>query len=55
MAELVRELLESGETPEVLGELLGMEDEEVERLADRAGVPTRISREKTEFSQGWVP
>ena len=55
MADLVRELLESGETPEGLGELLGMEDEEVERLAERAGVPERIAREHSAFSKGWVP
>jgi len=55
MAEAVRELLTAGHSTADVGFLLQMEDEEVNRLADRAGMPTRVSREGTAFSKGWVP
>ena len=32
-----------------------MEVEEVERLADSAGMPTRVARGTDAFSKGWVP
>lgn len=55
MAELVRSLLEQGNAPEDIAFLMQMEAEEVERLADSAGMPTRVGRETTAFSKGWVP
>lgn len=55
MAELVKELLEVGNDPGDICFLLGMEDEEVERLAESAGLPIVVSRTKTKFSAGWVP
>lgn len=55
MAQLVRELLESGIDSGDVCFLLGMEDEEVGRLAESAGLPAVVSRTKTEFSKGWVP
>lgn len=58
MAALVRELLESGADPAELGRRLGMESEEVERLAERAGLPAVVARRKgddPQFSEGWIP
>lgn len=55
MGEIVRKLLEGGMTGEQVQELLKMEDEEVERLAERAGMPVQITRTKKEFSKGWIP
>lgn len=55
MAGLVKELLESGKDAGEVCTLLGMEDEEVERLAEKAGLPTVVARKHGEFSKGWVP
>lgn len=55
MAEIVRALLEQGHAPEDVGFLLQMEAEEVNRLADRAGMPERVARDQSDFSKGWVP
>ena len=55
MAEIVRALLEGGIASEDVQFLLQMEDEEVERLAERAGMPTVISRDDPNFAKGWVP
>jgi len=55
MAKIVSELIESKMSIDDICLLLGMEDEEVNRLAERAGLPAVISRSKQEFSKGWVP
>ena len=55
MADIVRELLAAGETADDICFLLQMEPEEVTRLADRAGMPERVSRDGAEFSKGWIP
>lgn len=55
MARIVRSLLESGMPGRDLMELLQMEAEEIERLAEHAGRPEVIARDKTAFSAGWVP
>lgn len=55
MAEIVRTLLENGITSEDVQLLLQMEDEEVERLAERAGMPTIVTRTNENFGKGWVP
>lgn len=55
MAELIRELIEQGQDPSELCVLLGMEDEEVNRLAERSGLPEVVTRKHSEFSKGWVP
>ena len=54
MCSLVKELLESGKSFEDICTLLGMEDEEVTRLAERAGLPEIMCRKKTDFTKGWV-
>jgi ParB-like chromosome segregation protein Spo0J len=53
MAEIVRALLAQGLTPKDLEERLGMEREEVERLADMRPAPEKLGRES--FGKGWVP
>jgi len=56
MATLLRELLEAGDyTADEIAFLMQMEPEEVDRLADRAGLPTRIARGTDDFSKGWIP
>ncbi len=55
MAGLVKELIQAGKDIEEICTLLGMEDEEVERLAEKAGLPTVVARSHGEFSKGWVP
>jgi ParB-like chromosome segregation protein Spo0J len=55
MAEIVRQLLESGHDPKDVEFLLQMEDEEVERLAERAGMPAKVARQSEDFNRGWVP
>lgn len=55
MADLVKELIEQGQDADELCNLLGMEDEEVNRLAERAGLPEVVTRLHTEFDKGWVP
>jgi hypothetical protein len=32
-----------------------MEDEEIDRLAERAGMPVLVHRGKESFSNGWTP
>jgi ParB-like chromosome segregation protein Spo0J len=55
MADIVRELLQNGyDDPEICF-LLQMEPEEVKRLADRAGMPERVTRAGATFSKGWMP
>ena len=55
MAEIVKALLQGGAAKQDVMFLLQMEDEEVDRLAERAGMPEIVGRTRTEFSQGWVP
>jgi ParB-like chromosome segregation protein Spo0J len=56
MADIVRAMLAEGVTKQDLMRGLGMEDEEVARLADRAGMPQRMqARGATAFGREWVP
>jgi ParB-like chromosome segregation protein Spo0J len=55
MAEIVRTLLDGGIDRDDVQFLLQMEEEEVDRLAERAGLPDVVAREGTEFNRGWVP
>jgi ParB-like chromosome segregation protein Spo0J len=55
MAEIVRALLDAGIEKDDVQFLLQMEEEEVERLAEKAGLPEVVSRSHTEFNKGWVP
>lgn len=55
MAAIVRELLTEGHTLADIAFYMQMEEEEIDRLADRAGMPERVSRDGQTFSKGWVP
>lgn len=54
MSSIVVQLLETM-TVEELVLLLGMEDEEVYRLAEAGGMPVIVGKQKTTFSNGWIP
>ena len=56
MARIVQALIDQhGKTiPDLILEL-GMEDEEVERLFNRAGMPEKMAKEKGTFNQAWEP
>lgn len=53
MGQIVRDLLKQGRTREQVMELLQMEEEEVDRLAETAGAPARVGKDS--FGRGWVP
>jgi predicted glutamine amidotransferase len=55
MSDIVRKLLQANVEVTEIMRLLQMEEEEVDRLAERAGLPTVIARNKEEFSSGWMP
>lgn len=52
MADIVAELLEMGLTPEEIGRRLQMDDEEVDRLADRGQMTKRGAA--AAFGNGWT-
>lgn len=54
MADIVRSLLDDHDySKEMVQQLLGMEDEEVDRLYDASGMPNRAGED--EIGKGWVP
>lgn len=55
MAEIVRSMVESGLDPAEICRRLGMEDEELERLLDRAGMTVRGTGGSTNFGRAWQP
>jgi len=55
MAEIVRQLIESGMEDDAICQLLQMEREELGRLAERAGRPEVMARYVKDFQKGWVP
>lgn len=55
MSKIVKELLEAKVSVEDICLLLGMEDEEVDRLSEHAGLPEVVSRKQANFSKGWTP
>lgn len=52
MADIVCDLLDEGLSPEDIGRRLEMDPEEVDRLADRRGMPTRANAGA--FNNGWT-
>jgi hypothetical protein len=52
MADIVAELLEMGKSPEEIGRRLQMDEEEVERLADRGQMTKRGAA--AAFGNGWT-
>jgi ParB-like chromosome segregation protein Spo0J len=57
MAEIVRTMIQTGVPVEQIETRLGMEPEEVDRLADRSGMPARVgAREAADtFRKAWIP
>lgn len=55
MAEIVRSLAESGMDHAEICRRLGMEDEELERLLDRAGMTVRGTGGAAAFGRAWAP
>jgi ParB-like chromosome segregation protein Spo0J len=55
MSEIVNELLANGVSTEDLQFLLQMEEEEIDRLSDRSGMPNRVSTTSADFAKGWIP
>lgn len=55
MAEIVRGMVEAGMQPDEVCRRLGMEDEELARLLDRAGMTLRGTSGATTFGRAWTP
>ena len=55
MSTIVAALRKAGLPASTIEHRLQMEDEEVDRLSERAGLPEVISRTHGSFSSGWVP
>lgn len=55
MASIVRGIVDEGVSKEEIQARLGMEDEEVDRLVDRAGMPTQAGRKQEGFGSSWKP
>jgi len=55
MAHIVRGIVAEGISKEEIQARLGMEDEEVDRLVDRAGMPTQAGRKQEKFGASWRP
>jgi len=55
MAKIVRGIIEEGVSKEEIQCRLGMEDEEVNRLVDRSGMPQQTSKQQEGFGNSWKP
>jgi ParB-like chromosome segregation protein Spo0J len=55
MAHIVRGIVADGVSKEEIQSRLGMEDEEVDRLVDRAGMPLQAERKQAGFGSSWKP
>lgn len=55
MAEITEDLKNQGLSEQEISDRLQMEDEEVERLLDRAGMTKKVGEAKGEFNKGWTP
>lgn len=55
MASIVRSMVDEGVSKEEIQHRLGMEDEEVDRLIDRAGMPTKTEKQQAGFGRAWKP
>lgn len=55
MAEIVRSMVEAGTPHAEVCRRLGMEDEELERLLDRAGMTVRGTGGAESFGRAWAP
>jgi ParB-like chromosome segregation protein Spo0J len=55
MADIVRLMVDDGLDGKQIMARLGMEKEELERLLDRSGMPSRATKEVAGFGRAWVP
>lgn len=55
MAEIIKGMVEAGKPMEEICHRLGMEPEEVVRLANRKGIPKTKIVTNAEWSKAWVP
>lgn len=55
MADIVRSMAEQGVPDEQIIARLGMDDEELERLKDRSGMPVRGTKGVKSFGKAWIP
>lgn len=55
MANIVREMVESGLSQDEVCKRLGMDDEEIERLLDRSGMTVRGTGGNKAFGRAWIP
>jgi ParB-like chromosome segregation protein Spo0J len=55
MADIVRSMVDDGMDGKQIMTRLGMEKDELERLLDRSGMPSRATREVAGFGRAWVP
>ena len=55
MAEIVRRMVDEGIPAKEIQKRLGMEAEEVQRLVNRAGMPSQVRRVTPGFNRAWVP
>jgi ParB-like chromosome segregation protein Spo0J len=55
MADIVRYMAEDGVPADEIQRRLGMEDEEVERLLDRSGMPVKMEAKAGGFGKAWRP
>lgn len=55
MAHIVRNIVSEGVSKEEIQARLGMEDEEVDRLIDRSGMPTQAAKHQAGFGNSWKP
>lgn len=55
MAEIVRDMVKAGVSHDEICRRLGMEEEELERLLDRAGMTVRGTGGATKFGRAWQP
>lgn len=55
MADIVQGMVQEGVSKEDIMRRLQMEDEEVDRLIDRAGMPQHVERDTKAFGKSWVP
>ncbi len=54
MADIVRRMVDEGVPERTIQKRLGMEREEVQRLVNRAGMPTQVGRGRG-LNKAWVP
>jgi ParB-like chromosome segregation protein Spo0J len=55
MAKIVQSIIEEGHSKEEIQVRLGMENEEVDRLLDRSGMPNKAAVKTDGFGKSWKP